>query len=357
MYASEHGRRPGIYPSPPPWWGDYEVPRGMAVRLPRLVLLRGSKLMAEASGGPHHCSLASEWVADVADVFLSSILFHGDLWLVSPALIAGIGRVGTLVLCKDGERAAVLDEALFLLKRVRRDADPGILSRYGGRQGLVMVTKALNAGGRLLLREWLGDEALPYAPGIGPLKLVVNPEVNRAIEGPGHYSVRRDHPPALERGLLAQRSITWGDDRVLCYQEPRPTQAPAVPPPSGRAPPPAVGGGLPPRGGTTTPRGGRGSSSGHNWRGGRARYPPQGGEGGPLLRLVAPTPISPFQWKGDVPLATGQVMSAQMLHGFGASSGGAIPSSFHIAIEPAMLMALSRSYAGLANDVVAYLRQ
>jgi len=71
-------RRQGKYPTTPVWWELVEVPRGLAARVPQMVVLQGSPLMGESLGGPYHLMLATLRAAEVADVFVRSIRHHGQ---------------------------------------------------------------------------------------------------------------------------------------------------------------------------------------------------------------------------------------------------------------------------------------
>ncbi|GAB0490295.1 hypothetical protein MMPV_001527 [Pyropia vietnamensis] len=145
--------RAGLYPAVPSWWPSVEVPRGMPCRLPPFVVLRGSLLLASPRGAHVNAMLATSWLAEVADVFLSSVLKHGHLWLLSEALVTHLGALDSATLFKEGdcEELNLFEEALCLLGRIRDRVPAERLLDQGGRRGLVLVDKAVcQVTGRLV---------------------------------------------------------------------------------------------------------------------------------------------------------------------------------------------------------------
>jgi len=88
-------RRENLYPAKPVWWELVEGPRGMAARVPQMVALKGSQLIGEPLGGPHHLILSTLWAVDVADVLLGSIRHHRRLWRLPLAIRSAFADITT----------------------------------------------------------------------------------------------------------------------------------------------------------------------------------------------------------------------------------------------------------------------
>ena len=99
-------RRKALYPTTPVWWEHFEVPRGMAARVPQMVALQGIQLMGEPLGGPYHLMLAALWAVEVADVFLGSIRHHGHLWRLPMAIRSAFADLKPERLCSPTLRPA-----------------------------------------------------------------------------------------------------------------------------------------------------------------------------------------------------------------------------------------------------------
>ncbi|GAB0490455.1 hypothetical protein MMPV_001692 [Pyropia vietnamensis] len=176
--------RTGLYPAVPSWWASVEVPQGMPCRLPPILLLRGSLLLASPRGDHINAMLAISWLVEVADVLLASVLKHGNLWLVSESLATYLGALDSLTLFKEASSSEVtlFEEALSLLEKIRERVPVERMLDQGGRRGMVLVDRALcPSSGRLLLKEGLGVADLPYAEGVTAITTVANPEIRVVV--------------------------------------------------------------------------------------------------------------------------------------------------------------------------------
>jgi len=67
--------------------------------MPKMLTLRGSKLIGEVLGGPYHIMLATLWAVEVADVFVGSIRHHGHLWRLPLVLRTALAELTAERLC------------------------------------------------------------------------------------------------------------------------------------------------------------------------------------------------------------------------------------------------------------------
>lgn len=257
-----------------------------------------------------------------------------------------LAAINSSILFKEEEqtKAGLFDEALSLLRRIHDLVPEEHLMDQGGRRGLVLMAKEVSpTEGKLLLREGLGDDTLPYGQGVSAQTSVANPEVKMALEGPHLFAELGETETPEERARrLAGAEATWGSDRVPC----QPPRQPTAPPGAhlGRARSSGGGSAYPsPYGGPATARPAAA----------RSRPGGDGACGG--SRLFAPARVAPFCWDPELRLDLGGTMNPQVLHGLRASFGEALPPEFTYAIQPALVMALCRAYTGLANDMARVL--
>lgn len=156
--------RAGLYPAVPDWWTSLHIPRGMGCRLPDFCLLQKSLLLRAPYGARENAMAATTWVVEVADVFLSSLLTHGHLWLMGEPLLNALASLDSSVLFldKEKERAGLYDEALSLLRRITNLVPEDRLKDGAEHRGLVVVNRELSTEEwKLHLLEGLGIDTLP----------------------------------------------------------------------------------------------------------------------------------------------------------------------------------------------------
>jgi len=309
----------GLYPACPTWWASVEVPRGMAARLPQMVGLQGGSLMEEPLGGAYHIMLATLWAVEVADVFVSSILFHGHLWRLPLALRSAFTSLTVERLCSTNPSVQpLLAAALTLLDQVEDYAAASWLEWEGTPRGVFRCAKSLNDDGVLVLLEGLGDPRLRYGRDVTPdLRLrLLDKEV--ADAGPPRYghSVPDGLSPA---GGRSQAPPLWG--------------AVARPTWSYRGTPRYT------RARRAYPSGGQGSSL------------QVGGHSGPPL---AGLPL--FTWDGSAQLGTPRAVSPAVWSGLGRSLGE-LPPILSNGVDHTLIMALSRTLVRLRNEVATVVSQ
>jgi len=155
--------RKGLYPTTPVWWEQFEVPRGMAARVPQMVVLQGSQLMAEPLRGPYHLMLAALWAFEVADVFLGSVCHLGHVWRLPLAMLSAFSDLTTERLCSaDPSARSLLEAGVELLRRIKERARATWLQWLGRPRGDLRRAKTLDEEGTFVLLEGLGDPRLPY---------------------------------------------------------------------------------------------------------------------------------------------------------------------------------------------------
>jgi len=115
--------RKGLHPSTPVWWDLFEVPRGMAARMPQMVALQGGQLMEEPLVGPYHFMLETLWAAERADVFVGSIRHHRHLWLLPLAMRSACTDPTTESLCSADPSVRTLVEAGVELLRLLEERE------------------------------------------------------------------------------------------------------------------------------------------------------------------------------------------------------------------------------------------
>jgi len=168
VHASTRG---ASYVPTPLWWSAMEVPFGLPARMPRTVSYCGTALRRGEST-PAAAILATQWVLEAAGVLYASARTTGYLWHL---LAAVVGRLMDIRLANVAEGAgpeahAYLSELLDLHQSLDSEVTgPYVARRVVGKEGeapLVFVysDKRL-VGGRIGLREGLGDLAFPYAAG------------------------------------------------------------------------------------------------------------------------------------------------------------------------------------------------
>jgi len=164
--------RLAYYVPTPSWWSAMEEPFGFPARMPRIVANFGTTLRRGEST-PAAAILATQWVLEVAGVWYASARTKRYLWHLPAAVV---GRFVGLRLANVAEGAgpdahAYLSELLYRHQSLDWEAaGPYLARRVGGEEGeapraFVYCEKRL-VGGRIGLREGLGDLAYPYAAGV-----------------------------------------------------------------------------------------------------------------------------------------------------------------------------------------------
>jgi len=316
-------RRKALYPTTPAWWASLEVPRGMAARIPQLVGLQGSQLMGETLGGPYNIMLATLWAVDVGYVFVGSIRHHGHLWRLPVALRAAFGVLTTERLCSaDPTMQPLLEAGLVLLHLVEEKATRSYMEAEGSPRGVFRCSKSVNAEGVLTLLEGLGDPRLPYEKHVRHDLRIRTLNRELADSGPARYG-----PAAAVAAALA----------------PSPPASSAV---VAHSTPPVWGGvSRPPyatRGGMRNTR-----ARGDYTPGGSGSAPLIGGRSGPPLGAL---PL--FSWDGSAQLSAAQPVGPAVWSGLGRSLGD-LPPIMNNGVDHTLIMALSRAYVRLRNEMVA----
>jgi len=171
--AQDHRR--GNHVVLPKWWKDVEVPMGFPAMLPRFLAYYSSRMRPNEEGQRLYSILATQWVVEVASVWVASLRTKGYLWHLFNALVEGMctltpARLGD---GRDGDYAELLEEMIILHNSLdlvpiqpffRRTATEG--GAEATTRGFVHCFCGLSKG-KLLLREGLGLDSYPYGPGIG----------------------------------------------------------------------------------------------------------------------------------------------------------------------------------------------
>jgi len=151
-----------------------KVPMGFPAMLPRFFAYYSSRMRPNEEGHRLYAILATQWVVEVASVWVPSLKVKGYLWHLSNALVEGMcthtpARLGD---GRDGDYAELLDEMIILHNSLdwvsvqpflRRTAAEGT---DAATRGFVHCFCGLSKG-KLFLREGLGVDSYPYGPGIG----------------------------------------------------------------------------------------------------------------------------------------------------------------------------------------------
>lgn len=170
---------------------------------------------------------STSWLVEVADVFLTSVLKYGHLWLLRRELVEALmGLDATLHFMPNGvDVSGLFEAALSLLRRFRNVVTETTLRDQGGRRGLVLVsTEVCPIKGSLLLLEGLGEAPLPYGKGVDAETRLANPEIELAQRGPSLFPKMGEVDTPDDRGRrLAGNEAVWGSDRISCRAPRLPT--------------------------------------------------------------------------------------------------------------------------------------
>ena len=163
----------------PKWWKDVEVPMGFPAMLPRFLAYYSSRMRPNEEGHRLYAILATQWVVEMASVWVASLESKGYLWHLSNALVEGLSTLTPALLGdgRDGDYAELLEEMIILHNSLdcvsvqpfrRRTATEG--GTEATTRGFVHCLCGLSKG-NVLLREGLGLDDYPYGPGIGAQSL------------------------------------------------------------------------------------------------------------------------------------------------------------------------------------------
>jgi len=100
----------------PKWWQEMEVPMGFPAMLPGFLAYNLSRMRPIEEGHRLYAILATQWVVEVAPVWVASLKVKGYLWHLSNALVEGMctltpARLGD---GRDGDYAELLEEMIIL---------------------------------------------------------------------------------------------------------------------------------------------------------------------------------------------------------------------------------------------------
>jgi len=278
--------------------------------------------MGEPHGGPYHLMLAALWAVEVADVFLGSIRHHGHLWRLPMAIRLAFADLTPERLCSaDPSAQPLLEAGLKLFRLIEEQAPANRLSWPGGPRGVFRWIKALDDEGTLVLREGLGDARLPYGRDIRADTRIrdLDRDLADAASARAGLAVAPEPPsaPAASASApLALRPPSWGRVSRPAYVS-RLASRPAR---LSRAYP--LGG----SGGTTATLGG----------------PP-----GPPLE-----PLPLFTWDGLAQFGTPSPVNPAIWSSLGRSLEE-LPSILNNGVGHTLIMALSRTFVRLRNEVAA----
>jgi len=171
--ARDHQR--GNYVVLPKWWKDVEVPMGFPAMLPRFLAYCSSRMRPNEEGQRLYAILATQWVVEVASLWVASLKTKSYLWHLSNALVEGIctltpARLGDR---RDGGYAEIFEEMIILHKSLDWVSIQPFLRRTATEGGAEATTRGFVhcfgglSKGKLLLREGLGLDSYPHGPGIG----------------------------------------------------------------------------------------------------------------------------------------------------------------------------------------------
>jgi len=159
------------------WWKIVEVPMGFPEMLPRFLGYYSSRMRPNEEGHRLYVIFATQWVFEVASVWVASLKLKGYVWHLSNALVEGMRTLTPARLGdgRDGDHAELLEEMIILHNSLDWVSVQPLLRRTAteGRteattRGFVRCFCGLSRG-KLLLREGLGLDSCPYGPGIGLL--------------------------------------------------------------------------------------------------------------------------------------------------------------------------------------------
>jgi len=232
----------------------------------------------------------------------------------------------------------LLEAGLVLLRLVEEQADVDWLEWEGTPGGVFRCAKAVDDEGVLTLSEGLGETRLPYGRDILPdLRL-------RALDRELAKSCPSRYGPAAAFAAASASPLSAPATAVLAAASapPAPAQAAAasclIPPMWG-----GVARSYTARAGARNTRARRaypimGNSS----------YPRIGGRSGPPV--VGPLPL--FTWEGSAQLGAPRPLAPAVWAGLGRSLGD-VPPIMNNGVDHSLIMALSRAYVRLRNEVAS----
>jgi len=164
----------GKYVVLPKWWQDMEVPMGFPAMLPRFLAYYSSRMRPNEEGHRLFSILATQWVVEVASVWVASRKVKGYLWHLSNTLVEGMCTLTPALLGagRDGNYAELLEEMIILHNSLDWVSVQPFLRRTAAKgtdaatRGFVHCFCGLSKG-TLFLRAGLGVYSYPYCPGIG----------------------------------------------------------------------------------------------------------------------------------------------------------------------------------------------
>ena len=145
---------------------------GDAPPLPRVLL---SRMRPNEEGHRLHAVLATQWVVEVASVWVASLKTKGYLWHLSNALVEGMCTLTPARLRdgRDGDYTEHLEEMIILHNSLDWVSIQPFLRQTPTERGAEATTRGFVhcycglSKGMLLFREGLGLDSYPYGPGTG----------------------------------------------------------------------------------------------------------------------------------------------------------------------------------------------
>jgi len=192
----------------------------VAALMPRMVSLRGRKLMGEVLKGPYHIMLAALWAIEVADLFVDSIHHLGHLWRLPLALQTALFELKGERLCSaDSWVRPLLEAGLNLLCLVEELGKESWILNDKSPRGVFRCAKVLDDDGVLVLMEGLGDATTPYGRDVTHEMRLRSLDRDLASAGPNRYGPAAHlappaslppSPPASSAGASHSASPLWG---------------------------------------------------------------------------------------------------------------------------------------------------
>jgi len=248
--ARDHRR--GNYVVLSKWWNDVEVLKGFPAMLPRFLAHYSSRMRPNEAGHRLYAILVTQWVVEVASVWVASLKSKVYLWHLSNALVEGMSTLTPARLGdgRDEDNAEHLEQMIILHNSVDWVSVQHFLRRTATEAGTEATTRGFVhcfcglLKGKLLLPEGLGLDSYPYSPGIGAQS--PPPASGWMFSGkrhapPKNTERRVTYPPPSKRNLRGHGpSIQAGPSRSGPFQVRAATYVDLDAPAAATLPPPQV---------------------------------------------------------------------------------------------------------------------